>query len=334
MRTAGRALDIEDDVISYLVSMIPNERGFDWNLTECMYGEGERKALPAFRTEMAKYKNLWNLAYKIEGLITSISVHASGVVAVNEPLTEHNSIMKTSRGIRVTAFNLEDTEYAGGIKYDFLTINALDKIRTTMNLLLEDGMIDWYGTLRKTYDHYLLPANLDYDSKEMWQMVADGQIVDLFQFDSQVGTQAVRLIRPKNIAELSVANSVMRLMPEGDGDLPLNIYANYKHDIRAWYDEMKKAGLNDREVRVLEGHLLPLSGVADSQESAMMLVMDENIAGFTVTEANSLRRAIGKKEIETMRATEKMFYEKGKELGTSKKMLDYVWDVQIYRQAG
>ena len=217
---------------------------------------------------------------------------------------------------------------------DFLTINALDKIRTTMNLLLEDGMIDWYGTLRKTYDHYLLPANLDYDSKEMWQMVADGQIVDLFQFDSQVGTQAVRLIRPKNIAELSVANSVMRLMPEGDGDLPLNIYANYKHDIRAWYDEMKKAGLNDREVRVLEGHLLPLSGVADSQESAMMLVMDENIAGFTVTEANSLRRAIGKKEIETMRATEKMFYEKGKELGTSKKMLDYVWDVQIYRQAG
>lgn len=334
LRTAGRALDIEDDAISYIVSMIPNERGFDWDLTECMYGRGERKPLPSFQTEMAKNKNLWNLAYKIEGLITNLSVHASGVVAVNEPITEHNSVMKTSRGIRVTAFNLEDTEYAGGIKYDFLTINALDKIRTTMNLLLEDGMIDWHDTLRKTYEHYLLPVNLDYNSQKMWQMVADGQIVDLFQFDTQVGTQAVRLIKPTNIAELSVANSVMRLMPEGEGELPLNTYASYKHDIRAWYNEMKRAGLNDNEVKVLEEHLLPLSGVADSQESAMMLVMDERIAGFTVTEANSLRRAIGKKEIETMRATEKMFYEKGKALGTSKKILDYVWNTQIYRQAG
>lgn len=334
LRTAGRALDIEDDVISYMVSMIPNERGFDWNLTECMYGDGDRKPISAFKTEMAKYKNLWNLAYRIEGLITSISVHASGVIAVNEAITEHNSIMKTSRGIRVTAFNLEDTEYAGGIKYDFLTINALDKIRTTMNLLLEDGVLDWHETLRDTYNHYLLPVNLDYENEEMWQMVADGQIVDLFQFDTQVGTQAVRLIRPTNIAELSVANSVMRLMPEGDGDLPLNVYANYKHDIKAWYQELQYAGLNSDEIKVLEEYLLPLSGVADSQESAMMLVMDKRVAGFSVTEANSLRRAIARKEIETMRATEKMFYEKGKEIGTSKKMLDYIWNVQIYRQAG
>lgn len=334
LRTAGRALDIEDDIISYLVSMIPNERGFDWNLSECMYGEGDRKALPAFKTEMAKHKNLWALAYKIEGLITSISVHASGVIAVNEALTEHNSIMRTSRGIRVTAFNLEDTEYAGGIKYDFLTINALDKIRTTMNLLLEDGILDWHGTLRDTYNHYLLPVNLDYEDQEMWQMVADGQIVDLFQFDTQVGTQAVRLIKPKNIAELSVANSVMRLMPEGEGELPLNTYAGYKHDIRGWYQEMKRAGLSEAEIKILEEHLLPLSGVADSQESAMMLVMDDRIAGFTVTEANSLRRAIGKKEFETMRQTEIMFYQKGTALGTSRKMLEYVWNVQIYRQAG
>ena len=334
LRTAARALSVEDDVVSYLVSMIPNERGFDWNLTECMYGEGDRKALPAFKNEMKKHPQLWNLAYKIEGLITSISVHASGVIAVNESLTEHNSIMKTSRGVRVTAFNLEDTEYAGGIKYDFLTINALDKIRTTMNLLLEDGILDWHGTLRETYDHYLLPVNLDYDSEDMWKMAAEGQIVDLFQFDTQVGAQAIRQIKPTNIAELSVANSVMRLMPEGDGDLPLNIYAHYKHDIRGWYMELQYAGLNDDEIKILEEHLLPLSGVADSQESAMMLVMDDRIAGFSVTEANSLRRAIGKKEIETMRKTEKIFYEKGLELGTRQAMLDYVWNVQIYRQAG
>lgn len=334
LRTAGRALQIKDQTISYLVSMIPNERGIDWDLTDCMLGGEGRNPIRSFVNEISKHKGLWELASRIEGLITSISVHASGVIAVNEDITEHNSVMKTSRGVRITAFNLEDTEYAGGIKYDFLTINALDKIRTTMNLLLEDGMLDWMGSLRETYNKYLLPVNLEYDDPEMWKMVAEGKIIDLFQFDTEVGAQAVRLIKPTNIAELSVANSVMRLMPEDGGELPLDVYARFKHDIRAWYKELRNAGLNDEEVAILEEHLLPLSGVADSQESAMMLVMDERIAGFTVTEANSLRRAIGRKEAKTMALTKEMFYEKGLALGTRERMLNYIWDVQIYRQAG
>ena len=106
---------------------------------------------------MGREKSLWKLAYSIEGLITRLGVHASGVIAFNEDFTKHNSLMKTSRGVLVSAYNLEDTEYAGGLKYDFLTINALDKIRTTMNLLLEDGKIQWQGNLKATYDKYLLP---------------------------------------------------------------------------------------------------------------------------------------------------------------------------------
>lgn len=334
LRTAARGLKIDDETISYIVSMIPNERGFDWTLSQCMYGDEDHPAIKKFQEEMGKHKKLWALASKIEGLITRIGVHPSGVIALNEKITEHNSLMKTSRGVTVTAFNLDDTEYAGGLKYDFLTINALDKIRTTINLLLEDGMIDWEGDLRSTYNKYLLPVNLDYDSKEMWNMVHENKIVDLFQFDTPVGVQAVRQIKPKNIAELSVANSIMRLMSDEDQELPLDTYVKHKNDIREWYKEMRFAGLKDDEVEVLEKYIKVLSGVADSQESVMLLTMDPKISNFTVTEANSLRKAIAKKKFDVLEETKKMFFEKGKQIGTSQKMLDYVWYVQIMRQAG
>jgi DNA polymerase III subunit alpha len=334
IRTAGRGLGIDDETISYIVSMVPNERGFDWTLSQCMYGDEDHVAIPKFQEEMAKNKKLWTLASKIEGLITRIGVHASGVIALNEDITEHNSLMKTSRGVAVTAYNLEDTEYAGGLKYDFLTINGLDKIRTTINLLLEDGVIDWEGDLRSTYNRYLLPSKLDYTSEDMWRMVHENKIVDLFQFDTPVGVQAVKQIKPKNIAELSVANSIMRLMSDNDEELPLDTYVRFKNDLRSWYTEMRQHGLKENEIQILEKYLKVLSGVADTQESVMLLTMDPKISNFTVTEANSLRKAIAKKKFDVLEKTKKMFFEKGKEIGTSRNLLDYVWNIQIMRQAG
>ena len=120
LRTAARGIDMDDDVISYIVSMVPNERGIDWNLTDCMFGSEDRNPIQKFQEEMTKYPDLWRLASTIEGLITRIGVHAAGVIALNDKVYEHNSVMKTSSGAIVTAFNLDDTEYAGGLKYDFL----------------------------------------------------------------------------------------------------------------------------------------------------------------------------------------------------------------------
>lgn len=335
IRTAGRALNVDDDVISFIVSMIPNERGFDWTLDQCMYGDEDHKAIAKFQEEMGREKSLWKLAYSIEGLITRLGVHASGVIAFNEDFTKHNSLMKTSRGVLVSAYNLEDTEYAGGLKYDFLTINALDKLRTTMNLLLEDGKIQWQGNLKTTYDKYLLPKELEYKDPNMWAMAGRGEIVDLFQFDTSVGSQAMRSIKPQSISQLAIANSLMRLMAQDENaELPLNTYVKFKNSEVMWYRELENSGINSDEVKILEKYLKPLSGVADSQESIMMIVMDPKITNFSVVEANGLRKAIAKKKFDTIDKIKKMFYEKGKEIGTRKKLLDYVWSVQVMRQAG
>lgn len=335
LRTAARGLDIDDDIVSYIVSLIPNERGFDWTLNECMYGTEEKKPIKNFQEEMEKNSDLWDVASKIEGLITRIGIHAAGVIALNDHISEYNSMMKTNSGALVSAYNLEDTEYMGGLKYDFLTINGLDKIRATLNLLLEDKEIEWEGSLRETYNKHLLPANLEIKDPEMWEMAYTGEVVDLFQFDTPVGAQAIKSIQPQSVAELSIANSLMRLMKqENASEMPADTYVKYKNNLDLWYSEMKRYGINQDEIEILERYLKPLSGVADSQESIMMMVMDENIAGFSVLESNKLRKAIAKKDKDVLAEIKQKYYEKGRELGTRKVMLDYIWDYQIARQIG
>ena len=272
--------------------MIPNNRGFDWSLHDCYYGNGDdKKPIKAFVEQMNQYPKLWELAQNIEGLITRLGVHASGVVCVNDDFNRYNSYMKTNKMQLVTAYDLHTLERCGLVKYDFLTVSALDRIRQCLNYMLEDKTIEWQGSLRKTYDKYLNPAILDYDSQEMWEMADNGTISSLFQFDTVTGGQAIRKIRPKNLTELAISNSIMRLMCD-EGEQPMDIYVKHRLCPQTWYDEMRDAGLNADEVKVVEKYLKEKCGVADSQEVVMQLSMDPKISGFTMKEANRLRKTI------------------------------------------
>lgn len=333
IRTAGRSLGIEDAVINYIVSLVPNERGNDWTLSQCMYGDEEHQKIGQFAVQMNTYPQLWKVANSISGLVSNLSVHASGVLILNGSVTEHNSIMKTSRKVIVTAWDLHDSEQLGALKYDFLTVQAIDKIRTTLNLLLEDQQIEWQGDLRSTYNEYLLPKNLDYKSPDMWAMVGKGEIMELFQYDTVQGSKAARLIKPHSLKDLAAGNSVLRLMSD-EGEQPLDTFAKYKANIDLWYKEMDEYHLTEEEQKLMEKYLLPVYGVAPSQELMMMLVMDNNISGFSVKEANKLRKAVAKKKKNLIEECHEMFYSKGRELGTREELLNYVWNVQIHRQEG
>lgn len=335
LKTAGRGLNIDDDVITYLTSMIPNERGFDWSLHDCYYGNEEENRAPikAFKLEIDKYPQLWELASNIEGLVTRLGVHASGVVAVNGDFIDYNSFMKTTKEQIVSAFDLHDSERMGLIKYDFLTVSALDRIRQTLNYLLEDGRIQWQGSLRKTYNKYLSPKVINYTDSAMWDMVGRGEISSLFQFDTLVGGQAIKEIQPHSLQELAIANSVMRLMSDS-GEQPVDTYAKYKRAIALWYNEMKAHGLSEEEITLLEKYLKAKSGVADSQEVVMQIVMDPQISNFSMQEANKLRKTIAKKQFREIDKVKDLFFSKGKENGASQNLLSYIWYVQIARQLG
>ena len=69
----------------------------------------------------------------------------------------------------------------GWVKFDLLTVQALDKIRACLNLLLEDGRIEWQGSLRETYNKYIHPDVINYEDKNMWEALYRGEIPSCFQ---------------------------------------------------------------------------------------------------------------------------------------------------------
>ena len=328
LKTAGRGLNIDADTINYLTSMIPNHRGFDWTLSECYYGNNEDKApIKAFVNEINKYPKLWELASSIEGLVTRLGVHASGVVCINGDFINYGSYMKTNKGQIVTAFDLHDQEDCGLLKYDMLTVSALDRIHQCMNYMLEDGVMTWQGSLKKTYNKYLNPSILDYNSIDMWNMASNGEISSLFQFDTNTGSQAIKKIKPTNLKQLAIANSVMRLM--SDGEQPIDIYVKQKTEPQIWYNDMIEYGLTAEEIKVVEKYLKEKDGVADSQEVVMQLSMDPKISGFSMKDANRLRKIIAKKNFKDIESMYDFYIEQGQSLGTSLTLLNYVWNKQF-----
>lgn len=335
IKTAARGLNVDDNIVTYLTSLIPNERGFDWSLHDCYYGNGgDRKPIKAFVDLMNQNQMLWEVSQNIEGLITHLGVHASGILCLNSPLTDNGSFMKTNNGQLVTAYDLHDQEYCGLVKYDALTVSALDRIHQCLNYMLEDGTIQWQGSLKETYDKYLSPEVLDYNSKEMWDMVANGSIRSLFQFDTNMGIQGISLVHPHSLQELAITNAVMRLMAQDGGELPLAKYAKFKSCPQLWYDEMNERGLNTDEIKIVEKYLKDRCGIADTQEVIMQLVMDSHISNFDMKEANKLRKTVAKKNFRDIEGVKALFYKKGEECGTRKCLLDYIWDVQISMSLG
>lgn len=329
LKTSARGLNIDDDLVSYMTSMIPNERGFDWSLSDCYYGseKDDRAPIKEFVRVMNENPLWWQLAQSIEGLVTRLGVHASGVICVNGDFVNHGSYMKTNKGQIVTALDLHDQEKCGVLKYDMLTVSALDRIHQTLNYMLEDGTIEWQGSLKATYDKYLHPSVLDYDSPEMWRMASDGEIRSLFQFDTAVGSQSIKKIQPISLKQLAIANSIMRLM--ADGEQPIDIYVKHKLAPQIWYDDMYSRGLTTSEIQVLEKYLKEKDGVAESQEVVMQLSMDPQISGFDMKDANRLRKIIAKKNFKDIEKMHEYFNECGAKLGTSQVLLDYVWNVQF-----
>lgn len=326
IQTACRGLGYDSDTAQYISSLIPFERGANWSISECLYGNEEegRKPSREFIREIEKIPKLKETALKIEGLINKRSVHAGGVLILNDSYVKTNAMMKAPKGTHITQFNLEDSQALGNIKYDVLVIESLEKIQTTIDLLLEAGEMDWQGSLRKTFNKYLHPEKIDKENPRLFEMASSGNIPDLFQFSTAVGHSTITKVKPTNLLEMVATNSLMRLQSDS-GEQPIDTFIRFKNDISLWYKEMRDFGLNETEIGIMEEHLLPLNGVSDTQESVLMLAMDKRIAGFDVRDGTTLRKSIAKKSKDAAEKAKEMLFEKGLALGTRKILLEYVW---------
>lgn len=333
--TAARGLGIDVDVAQYLATMIPQERGFLWPLKDCIQGnpEKDRKPIKQLIEEFRKYPGFLEMAKAIEGLVCQMGIHACGLVVFNVPVYTYNAMMKAPNGTEVTQFDLGDTEYMGGLKMDCLSVEALDKIHTTLDLLLADDMIEWQGTLKSTYDKYLHPDVLDRDAPEMWHKIWRNEIIDIFQMDSTVGKQSLSLVKPESIPQMAAVNSLMRLVPEKGQKTPTEEYVIYKQHPELIKKEIDDLVATDKEKEILYEFMKQYTGVLESQESAMLAVMLP-FTNYDVPHANKIRKIIAKKKMKEITSARAEYFQTGLDNGVSEDILRYIWDVQIKRQLG
>lgn len=339
LKTACRGLGLSNDEASYLSSLVPVERGKQWSLKDCFYGnkEKDRKPVGELVKEIklqseANNVDLEQCALMIEGLISGLSLHASGIYIFKDGYLKQNSLMKTPRGDDVTCWDMPCSDYAGGLKYDSLTTECQDKLEVCIELLLKYGKIKWQGSIRATYNQYLHPDKLDYTTKEMWDDCSEGKITDLFQFITPVGGKCIRKIQPHSLEEMANANSLMRITVE-DGIQPVDKFLAYKQDRSLWYKELDQYGVtNQDEIKALEKVLNYCYGCPSMQEDVMELCMEPKIAGFSLADADKARKIIAKKKSEDVAGLKEKFYNSVESHGNSINVANYVWEQCIKPQ--
>ena len=333
--TVARGLGIDNDVASYIASLVIADRGTQRSLTTMYYGDDDNKPVPEFVKAMDEYPELFEGARKIEGICSGAGSHAGGVIFVDEPFTNTTALMRTNSGDIVTQFDLHNAEDASLIKIDLLSIEGLDKIRACLDLLLKDGLVKWQGSLKKTYESVIGIKNIERKAPEMWKLLHEHRVLSLFQMEKDSGVQALSLVKPTDVDQLASLNSVIRLMAQEEGaEVPLKKYARFRHDPSEWYKEMDEAGLTKDEQEVIKRILGASSGVCIYQEQVMMLVMEPQIGGFSLNWSDKLRRSIAKKKPKDFLQLEQEFFDNMREKKLSEKLCKYVWYTLVYTQRG
>ena len=336
--TACRGLGIDVDIAQYLASMIVADRGMLRTLDQTFYGDEENDWAPnkQFVYEMTEnYPEVWQVAKKIEGLVCRLGEHAGGVIFVDEDFENSTALMRAPNGDIMTQFDLHDCEDCSLIKYDLLSVEAMDKIHICLDLLVEQGYIEQKETLKDTYESVIGIYNLEREAPDMWKMVWNHEIQSLFQMEKQSGIQGIALTHPQSVDDLAVLNSVIRLMAQEKGaEQPLNKFARFKNDIRYWYEEMELYGLTKEEQKLLEPVIKLSYGISESQEKFMQLVQMPECGGFNLTWADKLRKSIAKKNPAAYEELQREYFKTVEEKGLSKNLCNYVWNVLVATSRG
>ena len=332
-RAEGFPDGIDVDTAQYLSSLIPSERGFLWSLSDVVNGnpEKDRKPITLFINEVNQYPGLLDIMVGIEGLINKRSSHASGVILFDEDPYEFGSFMRTPKGEIITAYDLHMCEAAGMTKYDFLVTEVQDKLTEAIRLLQDYGEVESDLTLREIYDKYFHPNVLPIEDQNIWKALQENNVLNIFQFDSEVGSQAAKKIKPKSMLEMADANGLMRLMTAEKGqESPMDKYIRYKDNINLWYQEMDNYGLTKEEQEYLKPYFESSYGVPPSQEQLMRMLMDEHLCHFSLKDANAARKVVGKKQMSKIPALRQQVLDQA----ASPCLGNYIWTCGVGPQMG
>ena len=321
---------IDVDVAQYMSSLIPQERGFLWSIEDVVYGNEDldRKPVHTFLNEVNKYPGLLEIIMSICGLVNKRGIHASGAILYGEDPFETASFMRAPNGDLITCFDLHKAEAAGDTKYDFLVTEVSDKIIKCFDMLHKDDIIESL-TLRETYNKYIHPETIDTTESGIWEHLAAGDVLDVFQFSGGVGLAIAKKLKPKDPLEMTAANAMMRLMSEKGKESQQDRYYRIQNQgIEIFDKEMRMNKLPEDIIEKMHKHCDKYYGCCPIQEQMMEMLMD--IAGFSLAEANNARKIVAKKQMSKIPELKEQVYNGF----DNHQVADYFWENAIAPQLG
>ncbi|MCS6806474.1 MAG: DNA polymerase III subunit alpha [Acidobacteriota bacterium] len=297
IKDVGRALDMKYTDVEKIARLIPPpERGRNVSIDEAIKRVPElQKAIDSNPT----VAELIDLAKRLEGCARHASIHAAGVVISPQPLHNLVPVYKSPKDEVTTQFALNDLEKTGMLKMDFLGLTTLTIIDDCLKMIEADT--------GQRVDLNQIPLN---DPRAL-QLFADGDCDGIFQFESSGMVEVCRQLRPESLEDLIALNALYRPGPIDSG--LIDEFIERRHGRR-------KVKFDFPELKEVMGSTF---GILTYQEQLMAVF--QRLAGYSLGEADLVRRAMGKKKREELDKHKESFLQRAAARGHDRRKLEKLW---------
>ena len=286
IRDVGRAMNIPYADVDRIAKLVPTDLNIKLGLA--LEKEPELKRL---YDSDPTIKDLIDISRHLEGLTRHASTHAAGVVISEDPLVNHTPLFKTGDGQVSTGYAMASLEKIGLLKMDFLGLRTLTVIQEALKIINKVNNIN------------LKIEEVPIDDNKTFKLFSRAETMGIFQLESSGMRDLLKKLKPQKFEDIVALVALYRPGPIGSG--MLDDFMKRKHkETEVRYDH-----------RLLEPILKETYGIIVYQEQVMMIV--SSLAGFSLAQADILRRAIGKKTPEIMEQHKKAFID-----GASKNKID------------
>jgi DNA polymerase III subunit alpha len=296
IKDVGRVLEMPFADVERLTKLVPGVLNIsleDAIKTEPGFNEAARKD--------ARIDDVLKVALRLEGLSRNCSVHAAGVVISPLPLKTLVPLYKTNRDEIVTQFDMSGLEKLALLKMDFLGLTTLTLIQDALRLIKKRHGVD------------LIPEDLPLDDKGTYDVFCKGFTSGVFQFESSGMRDILRRYQPSRLEDLTALNALYRPGPIQGGMVDDFIE-------RKWGRRAVQYDLPELKELLEETY-----GVIVYQEQVMQI--SNRIAGYSLGDADLLRRAMGKKKLEEMAKQRERFVKGAVERGFNQKKVEKIFDL-------
>lgn len=297
IRDVARVIDVDLQIADELSKMVEIVFGKTKSIDYML--EHNPEFAQIIRTS-EKTRHLAEVVRKVSGLCRGVSTHACGIIITPNPVVEYVPIQRDAHGegFGMSQYEMSDLEAVGLMKFDFLGLRNLHIIGSALKKIEKGKGIK------------IDLAKIDPNDEKVYKLIKSGHTVGIFQLESEGMKRTIKLLEPEDMEDISY------------------ILAAYRPGPMQFISEYAKVQRGEQEPDYIIEDLKPIlevtNGVISYQEQVMKIA--EIVAGYSLGAADNLRRAMGKKKLDVMKAEKPVFIKGGVKKGYEKKDMEKIWE--------